>query len=72
MRHRITKEIEVKVEFVTIGGHTVTKAWADAQTSTAADAANALQVAEEHVARGYFPEVHAIAAAFIRAKYPGL
>ena len=62
----------MEVEFVTIGGHTVTKDWADAQTNTAASAANALRVAEENVARGYFPAGHANEAAFIRAKYPDL
>ena len=60
------------MEFVTIGGHTVTKDWAIAQTSTLEDAARALKDSEESVARNYFPAGHATEAAFIRAKYPEL
>jgi hypothetical protein len=71
MRYR-TQQKGIEMEFVTIGGHSVTKEWADAQTSTAEDAAHALQIAEENVARGYFPAGHANEAAFIRAKYPSI
>lgn len=60
------------IEFVTVGGITVTETWANAQTGTLADAAAYLPSADEDVRRGYFPEIAAREAAFIRAKYPEL
>lgn len=60
------------MEMIEIGGFTVTKDWAEAQTATRENAAAYLAWAEENIRRGYFPRGHAEEAGFIRAKYPGI
>ncbi len=60
------------IEMIEAGGHYVTREWADAHTSTDADALQYLGYAEENIRRGYFPGGHATEAGFIRAKYPAL
>jgi hypothetical protein len=57
---------------VECGGYAVTAEWAQAQTATEANAREYLGYAEENILRGYFPEGHAVEAAFIRAKYPNI
>lgn len=58
------------IDFISIGGITVTADWANAQTGTIEAARKYLAQADEDVRRGYFPESSAIEAEFIRAKYP--
>lgn len=60
------------IEMIEAGGHYVTREWADAQTSTYADALQYVEYAEENIRRGYFQDGHANEAGFIRAKYPAL
>jgi hypothetical protein len=60
------------IEMIEIGGFSVTREWADAQTSTEAAARHYLGIAEENIRRGYFPSGHETESGFIRAKYPEL
>ena len=60
------------IEMVECGGFSATREWAEAQTSTEAQARKYLAYAEENIRRGYFLAGHAEEVGFIRAKYPAL
>lgn len=63
---------ETTIEFITIGGITVTADWANTYTSTPADAEAWLSLARDEVRRDYFSCIATREVAFILAKYPEL